>query len=354
MNTTSPEFLTFIGYLDFPITTSNLAYLTDLFVPNQAGVSIAEKFIKWKTFYDRSSLQLQIPPQEDNNNQQLSFQLSTIDDDAYSLLNTDAASLEHIFTQPPAIEGSPQQRQLHTPPPPPPPQTPTTSPTTCTAPQLVEYNVEVPHDLIKIEASENCFKNFVLKPCEEETAGGEGIMADHVEVIATSKQQQQPSSSSKGKNIVQMKEIYEASSKAKHVPKPRSRKRKRVDAIETETVSTAPPLAPGRPTKDDALLREANNHDDSDDSGNNTHTQMHMREVQLLSHSGVVRKKIKILTKYPEDIRCFAIKHYASYEYVATQRKKTLEKIKQLRYKLKTLQYIETNLEPYIKDMSSF
>jgi hypothetical protein len=330
MNTTSPEFLTFIVYLDFPITTSNLAYLTDLFVnftqfPNQAGVSIAEKFIKWKTFYDRSSLQLQIPPQEDT------YQLSPIQDDEYSLLNTDAASLQHIFTQPPAIEGSPQQRQLHTPPPP--PQTPTTSPTTTTttAPQLVDYNVEVAHDLIQIQTSENCFKHFVLKPCEEETAGGEGIMAEHVEVTATSKQQQQQPSSSKGKNILQMKEIYEASSKAKPVPKPRSsRKRKHVE-IGTETESTM--QGPGRPTKDDGLLREANNEDDSEDSG----TQMHMREVQLLSNSGGVRKKTKILTKYPEDIKCFAIKHYASYEYVATQRKKTLEKIKHLRNKLKTL-----------------
>ena len=163
----------------------------------------------------------------------------------------------------------------------------------------------------------------MLKPCEEETAGGEGIMAEHVEVIATSKQQQQPSSS-KEKNILQMKEIYAASSKAKPVPKPRSsRKRKHVE-IGTETESTM--QGPGRPTKDDALLREANNQDDSEDSGNNNHTQMHMREVQLLSNSGGVRKKIKILTKYPEDIKCFAIKHYASYEYVATQRKKTLEK----------------------------
>ena len=131
MNTTSPEFLTFIGYLDFPITTSNLAYLTDLFVnftqfPNQAGVSIAEKFIKWKTFYDRSSLQLQIPPQEDT------YQLSPIQDDAYSLLNTDAASLQHIFTQPPAIvhhnkdsykhhHRHRKRQQLAPPPPPPPP-----------------------------------------------------------------------------------------------------------------------------------------------------------------------------------------------------------------------------------------
>jgi hypothetical protein len=200
MNTTSPEFLTFISYLDFPITTSNLAYLTDLFVnftqfPNQVGVSIAEKFIKWKTFYDRSSLQLQIPPQEDT------FQLSPIQDDAYSLLNTEAASSQHIFTQPPAIEGSPQQRQLQTPSPP--PQTPTTRPTTTitTAPQLVDYNVEVAHDLIQIQTSENCFKHFMLKPCEEETAGGKGIMAAHVEVIATSQQQQQQPSSSKGKTF---------------------------------------------------------------------------------------------------------------------------------------------------------
>lgn len=103
-------------------------------------------------------------------------------------------------------------------------------------------------------------------------------------------------------------------------------------------------------TKDDALLREANNNDDSD----NNNAQMAMREVQLLSHNGTVRKKIKILTKYPENIKCFAIKHYTSYEYVANERKKALEKIKELRTTLKSLQYIETNLEPYIKDMSAF
>jgi hypothetical protein len=81
---------------------------------------------------------------------------------------------------------------------------------------------------------------------------------------------------------------------------------------------------------------------------------MTIREVKLLSHDGTVRKKPKILTKYPHDIKCFAIKHYASYEFVAQKRKKTLEKIKQYRNTLKALQYIETNLEPYIKDMSNF
>jgi hypothetical protein len=163
-----------------------------------------------------------------------------------------------------------------------------------------------------------------------------------------------------------MKEIYNES-KPKPVAKPRPRKRKRANVTdetelilqtETKTKTEIPVdseitpkhtavLGPGRPTKDDALLREANY-----DSDNNP--QMAIREVQLLSHNDAVRKKIKILTKHPEDIKCFAIKHCASYEYVAIQRKKALEEIKELRNTLKSLQYIETNLEPYIKDMSAF
>jgi hypothetical protein len=113
---------------------------------------------------------------------------------------------------------------------------------------------------------------------------------------------------------------------------------------ETET---APNPGPGRPTKDDALAKEEAN--DECDS-----TQMTIREVQLLSQDGSLRKKTKILTKHPHDIKCFAIKHYASYEYVALRRKKTLEKIKKCRNTLKSLQYIEANLEPYIMDMSNF
>jgi hypothetical protein len=190
-------------------------------------------------------------------------------------------------------------------------------------------------------------------------------MAEHIEIMATSLDEQLPIPS-KGKNITQMKEIYKEN-KSKEIPKPRPRKHKRASPIdetalisptesETKTQIDAerptkdPPLGPGRPTKDDALLREANNNDDSD----NNNAQMAMREVQLFFHNGTVRKKIKILTKYPENIKCFAIKHYTSYEYVANERKKALEKIKELRTTLKSLQYIETNLEPYIKDMSAF
>ena len=99
-------------------------------------------------------------------------------------------------------------------------------------------------------------------------------MTEHIEIMATSLDKQPPIPS-KVKNIAQMKEIYKEN-KPKETPKPRPRKRKRVSPnvhddtelipptetktqiqTEAEIIPATTVLGPGRPTKDDALLREA-------------------------------------------------------------------------------------------------
>ena len=67
MSTPSPDFLKFIGYLGLPLTTTNLAFFTDLFVNftqfySEHNDSLEIKFIKWKRFYDASSYPLQTSP----------------------------------------------------------------------------------------------------------------------------------------------------------------------------------------------------------------------------------------------------------------------------------------------------
>ena len=323
-----------------------MAFLTDLFVnftqfSNGTNDSLEAKFIKWKRFYDASSYPLNIT----NPTQQ----------DLLEYINTDTQEISQTFPIVDVLQQTDQrcdyQITLSSPPPPPPvpPQTPTSPPL-----ELVDNNYQLPNDLITIQNSADCYRNFTLENLNKQQVATK-TMPKHIEIIATSS----PPPQSKGKNIAQLKEIYKQKNetpeqeeetpkrKKKETPKPRPRKRKHVPPPSCETTETveietkpSPPIGPGRPTKNDALAREEANSDcDS--------TQMTIREVKLLSHDGTVRKKTKILTKYPNNIKCFAIKHYTSYEYVANKRKK-------YRNTLKALQYIETNLEPYIKDMSNF
>jgi hypothetical protein len=55
-----------------------------------------------------------------------------------------------------------------------------------------------------------------------------------------------------------------------------------------------------------------------------------------------------IYTRYNKNIACYAIKHYSSFEFIADQRKKSLDKIKKHRDILQHLNYLETNMIPYI------
>ena len=236
MSTPSPDFLKFIGYLGLPLTATNLAFFTDLFVNftqfySEPNDSLEIKFIKWKRFYDASSFPLQISPTQNL--------LQTTEFNYIDAINTDT---EHI-SQPywtvdvlpqaspptptsPQAEQQPCDHQINAPPPPTP-----TSP-----PQLVENNIQLPHKLISIQNSENCYQNFILKNEDEAAAN----MTEHIEIMATSLDQQPPPISSKGKNITQMKEIYKEN-KSKQIPKPRPRKRKRVSPNVYDDTELIPP-----------------------------------------------------------------------------------------------------------------
>jgi hypothetical protein len=105
----------------------------------------------------------------------------------------------------------------------------------------------------------------------------------------------------------------------------------------------------GRPTYDDSMVRIAN--DSSDDANM---IPLNSKQLLLLTSTGEIRKKTTIYTRHENDIKCFAIKHYASFCYIAERRKKALEKIKKQRTKLEQLNYIETNLIPLVRDNDNF
>jgi hypothetical protein len=141
-----------------------------------------------------------------------------------------------------------------------------------------------------------------------------------------------------------MKEIYSGEKSGSKPPKPAPRKRKRKeDEPENEKVVT---IGPGRPSNDDAFLRDAQK---EEESGPNDDSLYAIREVLLLSGNGTIRKKPKLLTKQSDsDMKCFSIKHFASLDYIAEKKRKAFLIIKKQRQKPKTLNYLELNT---LKDM---
>jgi hypothetical protein len=107
-------------------------------------------------------------------------------------------------------------------------------------------------------------------------------------------------------------------------------------------------VGPGRPTKNDGLLRDAQNEEKSPDD----ELMYTFREVHLLSSNGTIRKKTRLLTKQSDrDLRCFAIKHFASLEFIAEKKRKSFGIIKKERQKIKTLNYLELNTITDMKEI---
>jgi hypothetical protein len=149
--------------------------------------------------------------------------------------------------------------------------------------------------------------------------------------------------SSQGKNIAQMKAIYNSEKK------PASRKRKRKEP--QENVEKITVIGPGRPSKNDGLLRDAQNEDGDNNDDDSIYA---FRDVLLLTGNGTIRKKAKLLTKQSDrDMRCFAIKHFASLEYIAEKKRKSFAIIKKERQKLKTLNYLELNTINDMKEINN-
>jgi hypothetical protein len=143
--------------------------------------------------------------------------------------------------------------------------------------------------------------------------------------------------SSHGKNIEQMKAIYHSEKKP---AKPASRKRKRKEAEQNEEKNekVTVVVGPGRPSKDEGLLCDAQNEEESNNDDESIYA---FREVLLLTKQS------------DRDMRCFAIKHFASLEYIAEKKKKSFAIIKKERQKLKTLNYLELNTINDMKEINN-
>jgi hypothetical protein len=331
----NPEFSHFVNYMGVQLTEHNVQIYSDLYRnftgwPSQ-DYSFAEKFIGWKRFYDEYK-----ETQE-------------------QVINT------NLFTMPP------------------------------TDPRVLKTtNVPLPHDLRQLNT--NTFQHFILQndpqPSQTPTDGCsecskefisqdlsimdtntlKEIAQQNVEIVEEVLQQseiphgssvetpQYPippkpnvESSSQGKNIAQMKAIY--NSEKKNPDKPPSRKRKEPQQNEVENDKVTVIVGPGRPSKDDGLLRDAQNEEDSNNDDESIYA---FREVLLLTGNGTIRKKTKLLTKQSDrDMRCFAIKHFASLEYIAEKKKKSFAIIKKERQKLKTLNYLELNTINDMKEINN-
>jgi hypothetical protein len=381
---TNPEFTHFTNYMGVQLTMTNLQIYADLFrnfvewpSPNLT-YSFAEKFISWKRFYDEyKETQEQIintnlfatPPTDPRTLKNVNASLPQ----DLQQLNTD--TFHHFI-----LENNPQ-----------PTQTPTDSCTDCTKdlsspfimddntlrdiasqhteiieevlqqsnptqailpndPSSVKCSVAVVAPIAPLEPLIMASKDIISKDSfipstSNPTPLKPQILPEPYEhtiqsiTIPTIYRPNQPIPT-QGKNITQMKAIYKGK-------KSRKRKVSPQDDNETPFIPTVI-VGPGRPSKNDSLLRDAQNEEKSPDD----ELMYAFREVHLLSSNGTMRKKTRLLTKQSDrDLRCFAIKHFASLEYIAEKKRKSFGIIKKERQKIKTLNYLELNTITDMKEI---
>jgi hypothetical protein len=335
----NPEFTHFANYMGVQLTEHNLQIYSDLYhnfvgwpSPNQE-YSFAEKFISWKRFYDEyKETQEQIintnlfatPPTDPRTLKTVNVPLP------HDLQQLNTNTFQHFILQnnPQPLQtptGSCSDCSKESPPPPPQPQ------------NLSIMDVDTLNEIASqhVEIIEEVLDQTAPTPLTDPT----NIPASDTIVF----------SSSQGKNITQMKAIY--NEKKNPDTKTKSRKRKR-KAPQQNNVDDNPTVivGPGRPTKDDGLLRDAQNEENSSDD----EAIYAFREVLLLTGNGTIRKKTKLLTKQSDrDLRCFAIKHFASLEFIAEKKRKSFALIKKERQKLKTLNYLELNTINDMKEINN-
>jgi hypothetical protein len=203
-----------------------MAFLTDLFVnftqfPNSENVSVEGKFIKWKRFYDASSDPLNLPIDENLLEQYISTETQEISQ------QTDQRCDYEINLPSLPLE-------------------------------LVSNNCQLPDDLIAIQNSADCYRNFKLETMnsgnqkqwcaatktEQPEHAEQNVESEHVEQTHT-KAVPQP----KGKNINLLKDLYEQTietpkRKKKETSKPRKRKRAPCETVTKNTPHHHRPLVP--------------------------------------------------------------------------------------------------------------
>ena len=332
----NPEFIHFTNYMGVQLTIQNVQIYSDLYhnfvgwpSPNPE-YSFAEKFISWKRFYDEYK-----ETQEQIINTNL-FAIPPTDPRTLKTVNVplpqDLQQLNTEHFQHFILENNPQ-----------PLQTPTDSCSDCSKespPQPQNLSIMDPNTLQEIASEHVEIIEEVLQQSNDKSID----IVNNPEIPKS----YNPGKTipTQGKNITQMKAIY-----GKKTPK-KSRKRKAPQVIEEGELITTPTVivGPGRPTKDDGLLRDAINEEKSLDD----EAIYAFREVLLLSSNGTIRKKTKLLTKQSDrDLRCFAIKHFASLEFIAEKKRKSFAIIKKERQKLKTLNYLELNTITDMKEINN-
>ena len=327
----NPEFNYFVNYMGVELTEHNVQIYSDLYrnfaewSSPSLGNSFAEKFIGWKRFYDDyKETQQQVvntnlfttPPRDPRVLKNANVPLP------HDLRQLNNASFQHFI-----LQNDPQ-----------PSQTPTDGCSDCSK--------EPPQDLSFMDAK-------ILNEITQQNVEILEVLQQS-EIILDNPQHHIASPSveisSQGKNIEQMKAIYNSEKKPAK-PASRKRKRKEPEQNKEENEKVTVVVGPGRPSKDEGLLRDAQNEEDSNNDDESIYA---FREVLLLTGNGTIRKKTKLLTKQSDrDMRCFAIKHFASLEYIAEKKKKSFAIIKKERQKLKTLNYLELNTINDMKEINN-
>jgi hypothetical protein len=286
----NPEFMHFVNYMGVELTEHNIHIYSDLYghfagwPSPTTGNSFAEKFIQWKRFYD---------DYKETQQQILNTNLFNTQPRNPRVLKTANVQLPHDLRQ----LNNPNFQHFLLQNEPQPTQTPTDGSHDCSK--------EPPQDLFIMD-------NKTLNEIVVENSEILEVL-EQSEIINNPPTPPPPQTTlpHRGKNIEQMKVIYRSEKKP---PKPATRKRKRKED-ENEQENEKVVVGPGRPSNDDALLRDAQN---EEESGHDDESIYAIREVLLLTGNGTIRKKTKLLTKQSDsDMKCFSIKHFGSLEYIA-------------------------------------
>jgi hypothetical protein len=342
----NPDFVLFVNYMGVELSLDNMTTFTDLFVnftgfiPQFPCNTLPEKFILWKRYYDDFVTQQN---QLANNNlfsnpkdprtlkpAKIQDKLATLNNEEYAFQKFTFGDIKHE-------------------------ETPTPNHTLSTAYEMDNFeSIEVLEETFTQPQAITTMKKENLASVPQPQSTTQTPPQSPPQSTTTATIHSPPPPQHRGKNIQQMKLIHSQESNPEtpkpQRPVPKKRKRKQPEEEEREEeeyVNTHIP--PGRPTKDHALIRDAKN----EDSGNDDDTQYGLVEVHLLSGSGTIRKKLKLLTKSDGDVKCFAIRHYSALEYIAEKKKKAFAIIKHQRQTLKKLNYLEQNTLKDIKELKT-
>ena len=348
----NPEFSHFVNYMGVKLTEHNEQIYAELYrnfagwssPPNQ-DYSFAEKFIEWKRFYDEyKETQEQVintnlfstPPTDPRVLKTTNVQLP------HDLRQLNTNTFQHFILQNDPQTSQSPHKHIHSPVRSDPQNLSILDQTSQSPRKHIHSPVRSDPQNLSIMDDPNILTEIAKQNIEiiEEVLQQSEIPHSSIETPQYSNVE----NSSQGKNIAQMKAIYNSEKK------PASRKRKRKepqDNVEKTTVI----IGPGRPSKNDGLLRDAQNEDGDNNDDDSIYA---FRDVLLLTGNGTIRKKAKLLTKQSDrDMRCFAIKHFASLEYIADKKRKSFAIIKKERQKLKTLNYLELNTINDMKEINN-